>query len=361
MPENEFQRNPLEQRALLEKKKGLLLLGLGVLFILLAFISVFVGSAHLGFVESIQGLFGTGSSAYVQIMQQVRLPRTLAALLVGGALSLSGLIMQSTLHNPMASPSTLGVSNAAGFGANVAIIVFAGGFLSVGGNPNNYGIGSNPFTTSSFALLFAVLSTLLVLALCRIRSFSSEAVVLAGIALGMMWTAGTTILQFFATDVGLSASVLWSFGDLGRANYTNLAIIGGALLVGFVVFYLLSWKLNALSSGDDVAASVGIKVTPLRFVALFVSSLLTAVAVAFVGIIGFLGVVCPHAMRRLIGNNHKYLIPASVLSGSCLLLISDILVRLIGSGTVLPVGAVTALFGGPFFVYLIFAKKGDRA
>ncbi len=361
MPVDELHRSPLEQRALLGKKKGLLLLGLGVSLVLLAFASIFVGSSNLGFVESLQGLFGIGPSSYVKIMQQVRLPRTLAALVVGAALSLSGLIMQSTLHNPMASPSTLGVSNAAGFGANVAIIVFAGGFFNAGGNVNNYGVGSNPFTTSSFALLFAVLSTLIVLALCRIRSFSSEAVVLAGIALGMMWTAGTTILQFFATDVGLSASVLWSFGDLGRATYTNLGIMGGALIVAVVVFYLLSWRLNALSSGEDVASSVGIKVRPLRFFALFISSLLTAVAVAFVGIIGFLGVVCPHAMRRLIGNNHKYLIPASVLSGSCLLLFSDILVRLLGSGTVLPVGAVTALFGGPFFVYLIFARKGDRA
>lgn len=361
MPTDEFQRNPLEERALLNKKKGLLLLGLGTFFVLLTFASIFIGSSHLGFVESIQGLFGVGPNAYVQIMQQVRLPRTLAALVVGGALSLSGLIMQSTLHNPMASPSTLGVSNAAGFGANVAIIVFAGGFLSVGGNVNNYDLGSNPFTTSVFALLFAVMSTFLVLALCRIRSFSSEAVVLAGIAMGMMWTAGTTILQFYATDVGLSAAVLWSFGDLGRANYTSLGIMGGSFVIAIIVFYLLSWRLNALSSGEDVATSVGVKVRPLRFIALLLSSLLTAVAVSFVGIIGFLGVVCPHAMRRLIGNNHKYLIPASILSGSLLLLISDILVRLIGSGTVLPVGAITALFGGPFFVYLIFARKGDRA
>lgn len=359
--EDELHRGPLEQRALLNRKKGFFLLGLGIVLVLLAFASIFIGSAHLGFAETFNALFGNGSSASVTIVQQVRLPRMIAALVVGGALSLSGLIMQSTLHNPMASPSTLGVSNAAAFGANVAIIVFAGGFLSVGGNANNYGVGSNPFTTSSFALLFAVLSTLLVLALCRIRSFSSEAVVLAGIALGMMWTAGTTVLQFYATDVGLAASILWSFGDLGRANWTNLGIMGGGLLVAIIVFCLLSWRLNALSSGDDVATSFGIRVRPLRFIALFLSSLLTAVAVSFVGIIGFLGVVCPHAMRRIIGNNHKYLIPASILSGSLLLLLSDILVRLIGNGTVLPVGAVTALFGGPFFVYLIFAKKGDKA
>ena len=360
MSEEQFHRNPLQQRVVIHRRKGLFLLGLGILMVLLAFASLFVGSANLGFVESIQGIFGQGSSAYIQIMQQVRLPRTLGALVVGAALSLSGLIMQSTLHNPMASPSTLGVSNAAAFGANVAIITFAGGFLNVGGSVNNYGIGTNPFGISAFALVFSLLSVLGVLALCRIRSFSSEAVILAGIALGMMWTAGTTILQFFATDVGLSAAVLWTFGDLGRANFTNLGIMGGVLVFAIVAFSLLSWRLNALSSGDDIATSVGVRVRPLRFFSLLIASLLTAVAVSFVGIIGFLGVVCPHAMRRLIGNDHKHLVPASILSGACLLIFSDILVRLIGSGTVLPVGAVTALFGGPFFIYLIFARKGDR-
>lgn len=356
-----IRRSPLEQRTLINRRKGFFLIGLAAAIVLLSMVSLFIGSAHLGFGETFMALFGSGSASTVTIVQQIRLPRMLAGLAVGAALSLSGLIMQSTLHNPMASPSTLGVSNAASFGANVAIIVFAGGFLSVGGNASNYGVGANPFSTSSFAFLFALLSTLLVLALCRIRSFSSEAVVLSGIALGMMWTAGTTILQFYASDVGLSASVLWSFGDLGRADYTSLGIIGAVLVACVVFFSLLSWKLNALGGGEEVAMSFGVRVKWLRFLALLLSSLLTAVAISFVGIIGFLGVVCPHAMRRLIGNNHKYLIPASVLSGAGLLLLSDILVRLIGNGTVLPVGAVTALFGGPFFVYLVFAKKGDRA
>lgn len=358
---NEIRRSPLEERALSLKKKGFLLGGLAVAAVFLFIVSLLIGSSWMGIGDAFAGLFGNGSRANVQIMQTVRLPRALAALLIGAALALSGLIMQSTLHNPLASPATLGVSNAAAFGANVAIIVFAGGFLSVGGNARNYGVGANPFSTSSFALLFAVISTLLVLGLCRIRSFSSEAVLLAGIALGMMWTAGTTVLQFYASDVGLSASYLWSFGNLERANYGNLGIIGTCLLVSFIVFVLLSWRLNALSGGEDIATSVGIKVRLLRFIALFLSSLLTAVAVSFVGIIGFIGVICPHAMRRLIGNDHRYLIPASVLSGACLLLFSDILVRLIGNGSVLPVGAVTALFGGPFFVYLIFARKGNRA
>jgi iron complex transport system permease protein len=261
----------------------------------------------------------------------------------------------------MASPSTLGVSNAAVFGANVSIIGFAGGFLSTGHNVQNFAEGANPFATSSIALIFAVVSTLLILGLCSIRAFSSETVVLAGIALGTVWTAGTTLLQFFATDVGLSAAVIWSFGDLGRATFTMdyimLAIVGASA----IAFFLLRWRFNAVSVDGNVAKTLGVHVRVLRFVTLFLASLITAVVVSFLGIIGFVGIICPHVMRRIIGNNHRFLIPGSLLCGSALLLLSNIASHLIGNGTALPVGSITALLGGPFFLYLLFTRRGGRA
>ena len=358
---DEFARSFPEALAKASGKKRLVILIILVAVVLLFFVSLMIGSSHMSLGESVAALFGQGQASAVRIVQQIRLPRTIAALVAGAGLSVAGLIMQSTLKNPMASPSTLGVSNAAVFGANVSIIVFAGGFLSTGGRLDNYDFGANPFATSSVALIFALISTFLVLALCRVRSFSAETVVLAGMAMGAIWTALTSLLQYYATDVGLSAAVIWTFGDLGRATFTTDWIMFAVVLFSTVVFFFFHYRYNALSSDETVAKSLGIKVGWLRFLSLFLSSLITAVCVSYLGIIGFLGIICPHAMRRIVGNNHRYLIPASLVSGSFLLLFSDIASRLIGNGAVLPVGAITAILGGPFFIYLIFARKGGRA
>ncbi len=360
MPE-ELSRGIRKELAQANGKKRIVIFSLLAVVVVLFFVSLMVGSSHMSLPESFMALFGQGESASVRIVQQIRLPRALAALIAGAGLSVAGLVMQSTLKNPMASPSTLGVSNAAVFGANLAIIGFAGGFLSTGGRVDNYDFGANPFATSSMAFLFAMVSTLIVLGLCRLRSFSSETVVLAGIALGTVWTALTTILQFYATDVGLSAAVVWTFGDLGRATFQTDWIMFGVVAISVIVFLFLQWRFNAVAADESVANSLGVRVNVLRFVSMLLASLITAVCVSYLGIIGFIGIICPHAMRRIVGNNHRFLIPASIVAGSFLLLFSDILCRLIGNGTALPVGAITSLLGGPFFLYLIFAKQGGKA
>lgn len=341
--------------------RWMILAGFLLLVIVLFFISLMVGSSNMPFGESFMALFGQGSDVAVRIVQKIRLPETLAALIAGAGLSIAGLMMESTLKNPMASPSTLGVSNAAVFGANVSIIGFAGGFLATGNNPQDFAVGANPFATSSIAFIFAATSTLLVLALCSIRSFSSETVVLAGIALGTVWTAATTLLQFFATDVGLSAAIIWTFGDLSRATFTMDYIMLAVVGLSAIVFFLLRWRFNAVAADERVAQTLGVHVRALRFVTLFLSSLVTAVVVSYLGVIGFVGIICPHVMRRIVGNNHRFLIPGSLLCGSALLLLSNIVSHLVGGGTALPVGAITALLGGPFFLYLIFARKGAKA
>ena len=191
----------------------------------------------------------------------------------------------------------------------------------------------------------------------RVCPSIGKAVVLAGIAMGSIWSAGTTILQFFATDVGLSASVVWSFGDLSRATYKTDIIMGIVVLIGFVFFYLCSWRFNVMLSGDDAATGSGVNVKALRFLSLLVASMLTAVCVSFLGIIGFVGIICPHVMKRIIGYDHKYLIPSSCICGSLLLLIADTLSKALGNGTALPVGAITSIIGAPFFLYIIFSKR----
>lgn len=330
---------------------------LGTAVVLLAFCCLFAGSAHMSFEDCIRALMRESTAANNRIIWNIRIPRVLAALTAGAGLSVSGLIMQTCLNNPMASPSTLGVSNAAVFGANLSIIAFSGGFLSTGNNLTNYGAGANPYSTSLLAFLFSVLSILLVLALCRIRSFTPNVVVLAGIAVGAVWTAATTVLQFYATDVGLSAAVIWNFGDLGRATYKTDLIMLAAVVCGFVFFSLMSWKYNALLGGDAAAKSMGINVAALRFCSLLLASAITAVCVSFLGVIGFVGIICPHITKKALGQDHRFAIPAASLGGSLLLLFADTLSRSMGKGSALPVGAVTSLLGAPFFLAIIFSGK----
>ena len=341
-----------------KNQAALILLIVGML--VLAFICLFVGSSHMSVAECFDALFKKGSAAQVRIIWNIRIPRVIAAIIAGAGLSVSGLIMQTNLNNPMASPSTLGVSNAAVFGANLSIIAFAGGFLDTGNHLSSYTVGANPYATSLMAFIFATLSILLILGLCRLRAFQPGVVVLAGIAIGSVWTAATTILQFYATDVGLSAAVIWTFGDLGRATYRTDLIMAVVVLVGFVFFFIMSWQFNALLSGDAAAKSMGVAVDRLRFVSMLLASVITAVCVSFLGIIGFVGIICPHVTKRLLGQDHRISIPASALSGSILLLLADTASRCLGNGSALPVGAITSLLGAPFFLAIIFSRKGEH-
>lgn len=321
---------------------------------------LFVGSSGMTLSEGLAALLGSGSAAHHRIIWNIRIPRVLAAVIAGAGLAVSGLIMQTTLNNSMAAPSTLGVSNAAVFGANLSIIAFAGGFLSTGGNASNFDVGANPYATGVMAFVFATVSILLILGLCTFRAFSPNVVVLAGIAVGSLWTAATTILQFYATDVGLSAAVIWNFGDLGRATYRTDSIMLCTVLAGLVFFMLMSWKYNALLSGEATAKTMGVRVEALRFASLLIASVITAVCVSFLGVIGFVGIICPHVVKKLLGQDHRVCIPASALCGSLLLLLADTLSRTLGGGSALPVGAITSVLGAPFFIFVIFSRKENR-
>ena len=327
--------------------------------LVMSFVCMFVGSSHMSVSDCVDALLKRGTAANNRILWSIRIPRVLSAIIAGAGLSVAGLIMQTTLNNAMASPSTLGVSNAAVFGANLSIIAFAGGFLSTGHNVSNYAAGANPYATSLMAFIFAALSILLILGLCRLRSFSPGVVVLAGIAIGSVWTAATTILQFYATDVGLAAAVIWNFGDLGRATYRTDLIMLVTVALGFAYFRLMAWRYNALLSGEATAKTMGIHVDALRFVSMLLSSLITAVCVSFLGVIGFVGIICPHVTKKLLGQDHRVSVPVSALCGSLLLLLADTLSRSMGGGSALPVGAITSLLGAPFFIAIIFSKKED--
>ena len=347
----------------MEKRKRrnvLVILAMAAAVIVTGVACLFVGSSDMSFGEALDALLGGGDSAQSRIIWKIRIPRVLAAIIAGAGLSVAGLVMQTTLNNSMASPSTLGVSNAAVFGANLSIIAFAGGFLSTGNNLQNFDVGANPYATSVLAFIFSTLSVLLILGLCTVRSFSPNVVVLSGIAIGAVWTAATTVLQFYATDVGLSAAVVWSFGDLGRATYSTDLLMFVAVLIGVVYFMLKSWDYNALLSGEATAKTMGVNVGSLRFVSLLLASVITAVCVSFLGVIGFVGVICPHITKKLLGQDHRVTIPVSCLMGSLLLVLADALSRTIGSGSALPVGAITSMLGAPFFIAIIFSRKENH-
>lgn len=343
------------------KKNTLIITVLIIAVIVLSFVCLFVGSSHMSIKECFDALLGNGSAAQVRIIRNIRIPRVLAALIAGAGLSVSGLIMQTNLNNPMASPATLGVSNAAVFGANLSIIAFAGGFLSTGNNLSSYTTGANPYSTSLMAFIFSTISIVVILGLCRLRSFRPGVVVLAGVAIGSVWTAATTILQFYATDVGLSAAVIWTFGDLGRATYKTDIIMAIVVVVGITVFIITSWQLNALLSGDAAAKSMGVNVNTLRFISMLIASMITAVCVSFLGMIGFVGIICPHIIKKILGQDHRVSIPGAALSGSILLLLADTLSRSMGNGSALPVGAITSMLGAPFFLIIILFRKEGRS
>lgn len=338
----------------LKQKRILTITILSVLLVILFISSIFIGSSHISFIDGLKGLFGLGDNSSNIIVQNIRLPRIIAAVVIGVALSISGVIMQTISNNVMASPSTLGVTNAAVLGANIAIIIIGGGtIISNGGNINI----SNPYVTSLFAFGFALISTLLVLALARIRKFNNATTVLIGVTFGTFCTGLTTLIQYFASDNALSTAVYWSFGDLGRMSYTTDLIVLVVTVISLIFFMLFSYRYNAMLLGEDNVTTLGINLNLFRFISLLLASLLTAVSVSTCGIIGFVGLIIPQASRRLVGNDHKYLLVTSSILGAVTLLFSDIIARILLNGYALPVGAITSIVGAPIFIVLLLIGR----
>ena len=344
-------------KSILLKKRIITLSILLGLLIILFIASIFIGTSNMSFIDGLKALFGQGSQVNQTIIQRIRLPRIIAAVLAGVALSLSGTIMQTMSNNVMASPSTLGVSNAAVLGANIAIIILGGGTIIANGGKVNI---SNPYFVSGFAFLFALGSTLLVLFLSRFRKYNSATTVLIGITFGTFCTGITTLIQYFANDTTLSSAIYWSFGDLARATYEYDLIILVVVLISFIFFMIFAYRYNAVLLGEESASSLGINLKLFRFISLLLASLLCAVTVSLLGIIGFIGLLAPQIMRRIIGNDHRYLLIGASLFGAVILLFSDILSKMVLNGISLPVGAITSIIGAPIFIIIILLGRKKK-
>ena len=311
-------------------------------------IAVSLGSADVPILAVIKSLFwGSGSARFgIQAM---------AAIVAGAGLAVSGATMQSILRNPLGSPFTLGISHAAAFGAAFSVMVLGSGIMA-STNAGAVNI-TNPYVTTLSAFLFSLAAAGVIMAVSRIRGATPEVMILTGVALGALFTAGTMLLQYFADDVQLAAMVFWTFGDTARADWNDLGLMA-VLVAGAMLFFTLqAWPYNAIDAGDETAKGLGVRVERVRMLGMLVSSLLTAVIIAFLGIIGFVGLVVPHMVRGIIGSDHRFLLPASLLGGGLLLLISDTVARLIIAPHVLPVSVLTSFLGAPIFIALILRRR----
>ena len=335
----------------LRKKRRLIALLLA-LTVMMFFVAMNAGAMNISLPDILTALLGFGDAKDLMLVRSIRLPRVAAGIIAGAGLATSGCIMQNTLGNPLASPSTLGISNAAAFGANVAIILLgAGNVLSTGLGQVTI---SNPYTVTLMALFFALVATGFILSLSMLRSFSPESIILAGVAISSLFGAGTMIIQYFAKDTtSVAAVVFWTFGDLGRASWREIWIMAAVVGLCFIYFIFHKWAYNAIDAGEDNARSLGVNIERIRLGGMFASALIAAVCVSFLGMIAFIGLVAPQITKRIIGNDNRFLITASAIVGMLILLVSDTLARVLLSPQTLPVGAVTAFLGGPMFLYLL--------
>ena len=342
---------PEEYRQYTGRKVAFITGGVVLLFILLV-LSISVGAVRIPPIAVVKTLLGSSiSKQYDIIIRNIRLPQALTAIVAGIGLAVSGTAMQSILRNPLGSPFTLGISQAAAFGAAFSVMVLGSGAMqSTVTDAVNI---SNPYLTTSVAFIFSLVGMGVILLITRIRRASPEVMVLAGVAMGSLFTAGTMFLQYFADDVQLAAMVFWTFGDTARASWKELGFITVVAVLASIFFMFNRWNYNAIDAGDETAKGLGVNVKRIRIFGMLVASVVTAIIVAFLGIIGFVGLVCPHIVRRLIGDDHRFLIPGTCIMGGILLLAADTVARIMLAPHILPVAILTSFLGAPVFIYLL--------
>lgn len=325
--------------------------GVAILTFFLAGIAITLGSADLTIVE-VYAAIGARFFSWIPapdplvttVVWELRLHRVLFAIAAGFGLGIAGAVMQGILKNPLASPFTLGISSAATFGAAVALVLGAG-------------FAGGEYLVILNAFVFTLLAAAIIYALSRYRGISAESMVLAGIALMYLFSALTSFLQYIGSREQLQEVVFWIFGSLQRTSWPKVGVL--TLVVALFTPYLLfrAWDLNAISQGDQVATSLGVRVERSRTIHMFIASLLTASIICFTGTIGFIGLVAPHITRLAIGGDHRFLLPGAGVVGAALLLGADSLARTILSPVILPVGIMTAFLGIPFFLYLFMRSR----
>lgn len=276
------------------------------------------------------------------ILFKIRLPEMTTALVLGMILGLAGACMQTILDNPLASPFTLGVSSAAGFGASFFLILgFSINFISIG------------------AIGFALIAIAFVYLISRRNFANTSSMILAGIAVKFFFDSLTSLMQYISTDETLSSIVFWLFGSVSNTKPEGILILFIAFIISFIIIIRDSHKLTALRFGEDRARSLGINVKVLKIRTFIIVSVLSSIGVSFAGVIGFIGVIAPHLSRKFLGEDQRYYITASSLIGAFLLVLSSGLSKLVKPGSILPIGIMASLVGLPLIFIFLFGGKHD--
>ena len=283
------------------------------------------------------------------IVLRVRLPRICASILAGILLAGSGLLMQGVFQNPLVSPYTMGVSNGASFGASIAIVFAANlEFLKLG-----------DYLTPVFAFAFAAITMFMVQGIGKIAKNASSTLLLAGVAVGHLFTGLVSLIKYVANEDQLPDLVFWQMGSVSNVTWPQLAIMAVTVTLGLVIMTRYAWDLNVMATGEESAISLGVNYKKIRTIAFLTSTLMTGVAVSFTGIIGFVGMVAPHIAQIIVGNDYRYTIPTASVVGALLLMVADSISRIIVSTVSLPIGVITSLIGVPFFLWLIVRKRQE--
>jgi iron complex transport system permease protein len=323
----------------------------GALALLACVSAPLVGSTPISLAQAWDPTVPFADNVDAQIFFVARLPRVLSAALVGSALAAAGVVFQALLRNPLATPFTLGVSAGAALGAMLAIT--AGATLAVGP------VGTVPL--ASFLGSLAAVGVVYLLATARHRGFSTNVMLLAGVTLNSFFSALILFLQYFADMTQTMRTVRWLMGDLDVASYAPIAAAVPLIVVAAIAFAWLARGLNLLALGPEQAEGRGVDVLRAQRVAFASASLATGAAVSLGGPIGFVGIVVPHLVRLIVGSDHRVLLPAASLFGASFLIGCDLVARTVMAPLELPVGIVTAVIGGPFFLWLLITRGAGGA
>jgi iron complex transport system permease protein len=326
-------------------RRNLIVILITVVLLFAFFIPSLMVGTKLAFFDIFGLLIGNGTWGNVYIIRNIQLPRILCCMLVGAALSVSGLAMQGLFRNPMASPSVIGVSSGAAFGASLAM---------------GFGIGSvfGSFAVPAMAFIFCFGTMVLVYMLARTTGgVSITMLLLAGIAVGAFFNGMVSTIQYVADDKALPELVYWLMGSFKLCGWDSFKLALLPIVIGIIMIWFRAGELNLISLGEEQAANLGVNVKQTRIILLAGSSLAVAGAVSISGIIGFVGLIIPHVFRMLVGPNHKVLVPLSVVGGAVFLMVMDAVSRFVIYPGELPIGILTALLGAPFFIYIMRTKR----
>lgn len=308
-----------------------------ILLLIVSIIDLFIGDSKIA-ISELTNL----SEMQRTILFDIRLPEVFTAMVVGLSLGLGGAIMQTILNNPLADPFTLGISSAAGFGASL--------FLILGLSLSYVAFGS---------IIFSLVSMFFVFYISKKKSMNTEDMILAGIAVKFFFDSLTSLLQYLATDEALSSIVFWLFGNVTKTTIKEILII----VMFFVVILFMSlkdaWKLTAMRFGEDRAKAMGVDTKKLKIKTFILVSILAAISVSYVGIIGFIGILAPHFARRWVGEDQRYYLILSAIIGGILLVVSSMVTKVIKPGVVVPIGIISSLIGLPLIFIILFGVKND--